>query len=1485
MAAAEMDPAANAGGTMRKYLHWALLAMAVLLVVFAVCIPLALNDQWIFAGITMVCAAALARIPSVKVTLTLAILSTLVSTRYMFWRTTATLEFNTLPEFLLGSGLYLAEIYAWVILILGHLQTGWPLERPVIEIVGEPGEWPFVDVYVPTYNESLAIVRNTVFAAMDMDYPADRFRVFILDDGRRPEFQAFARQAGCGYLTRADNLHAKAGNLNAAMKKTKGELIAIFDCDHVPTRAFLQMTVGWFQQDTALAVLQTPHHFYSPDPAQRNLGTVRDLPGEGDLFYGAVQTGNDLWNATFFCGSCAIIRRKALMQTNGFAGETVTEDAHTALKLQRMGWNTAYISARLSAGLATERLVVHIGQRIRWARGMTQIMRVDNPLLGPGLSWTQRLCYLNAMLHFQFPLPRIVFLTSPLAYLIFGQNIIHASASMIFAYAIPHLFCSMAASARTQGGDRRPWWGEIYETILAFHLLPATLLTLFQPRKGKFNVTDKGGLLDRTYFDLGTVKPHLICIGLLLLGIGLGVVKLVFFPYLFNIQSDTLVLNAAWAIFSLIILLAAVSVARETRQAREYIRINVELPVTVYMEDGYVIDASTIDISMGGAAIVLPEDFPWQNRRVMHVSLPMGDEKLTIPVDTVRIERGQVNLRFHPLDMVLSRHLVRAVMGRADAWQPVAPRPTVSGTRSMWSIIVVDYMTMKRLFRLNRNERRQQKLENAAARRAEHKAALDSGKPMPKGKSKAGLAMGAMAALMALATLAPAEKGHAQAAGTPATTAAASNDAGGVRHQRLTLRDLQIKTPIRLMGTQGEIGIPFGVRRNEVVTQATLTLNLAWSPAMLGDLSQLVVLLNGEVVNTVRLQPGDAGGQILTIPVNPALFLPGDNQLNLRLIGHYSHDCEDPFHSSLWANISNTRSWVDMTVQTLPLTPDLGRLPGPFFDRHDNLPLQLPFVFAAPPGNGELEAAASLASWFGGMASYRGYGFKPVYGQLPHGNAVVFVVAGHPVAGVGGQVGGPAAAVVRNPVDPYGQLLVVMGRNDAELRLAAAAIASGRGIFGGQQISFDGVRIPVFARYAAPRWLRTDRPVPLGEFMDATALQGLGLPPGPLSARFRVAPDLFFWPKQGGSLSLHYRYPAAPWLDKRASRLDVSINSQYLRSLPLSGADWWSALLGAQGVASHDSNATIVLPRYNLFGQNELIFDYNLIIADKKKCAGTLPSDVRVSVLPTSVIDLSHAYHALSMPDLASFAGAGYPFTIRPDLGETVVLMGKQPSAGTVEAYLGLMGRFGDSTGVPATAITVSNSFDPGAMAGKDILVIGSSNIAAPDAIFGSSPVHFANGRLRVSEAGSIERIFAYLPSLRTSARDSAEQFIDAADRFTGIVSFQSPFEKGRTVIALLADDPGALPQLVAGMDDAKINAQIQGDMAVVSGDGMTSFAVGPRYWVGYLPFWLKAAYWISHVPALIALGGLLAAIVLAGPAYMVLRRQERRRLGEDDAA
>lgn len=240
--------------------------------------------------------------------------------------------------------------------------------------------------------------------------------IYILDDGNRPEFRAFADEVGVKYIARPTHEHAKAGNINNALKQATGEFVAIFDCDHVPTRSFLQLTMGWFFKDKSWRCCKPRTTSSRRIRSSATSAASARRPTRAPLFYGLVQDGNDMWDATFFCGSCAILRRSALDEIGGIAVETVTEDAHTSLRLHRRGHTSAYIRIPQAAGLATESLSAHIGQRIRWARGMVQIFRLDNPLLGKGLKLAQRLCYANAMLHFLSGIPRLIFLTAPLAF-------------------------------------------------------------------------------------------------------------------------------------------------------------------------------------------------------------------------------------------------------------------------------------------------------------------------------------------------------------------------------------------------------------------------------------------------------------------------------------------------------------------------------------------------------------------------------------------------------------------------------------------------------------------------------------------------------------------------------------------------------------------------------------------------------------------------------------------------------------------------------------------------------------------------------------------------------------------------------------------------------------------------------------------------------------------------------------------------------------
>lgn len=691
---------------MNKVLFYLLLLILFPLAAVIVVAPMGSQKQYIFGLVSIALLFLLGFSKSKKISLIMVVLSTLMSTRYIYWRATETLHFNSEIEAILGIGLFLAELYVWLILILGYLQTSWPLKRTIEPLPDDVSLWPTVDVYVPSYNESLDVVRDTVLAAQCIDYPQDKIKIYLLDDGKRNEFARFAADAGVGYITRPDNRHAKAGNLNHALQITQGELICVFDCDHVATRTFLQATVGAFLKDAKLALLQTPHYFYSPDPFERNLKAAREIPNEGALFYGPVQQGNDNWNATFFCGSCAVIRRCALEEIGGFAVETVTEDAHTALKMQRRGWGTAFLAIPLAAGLATERLGLHIIQRTRWARGMTQIFRVDNPLLGRGLKWQQRLCYLNAMLHFQFGLPRVVFLTAPLAYLLFNLNIIHSSASLIFAYVLPHLVMSLYVNARMNGRFRASFWGEIYETVMAFHLVIPTLLTMISPKHGKFNVTDKGGLLDVGFFDFNIVRPHVICALLLLAGVVSGIVRGTAQDY-FGVDRYVIALNVGWATFSLIILMAAIAVARETRQVRKTIRIDADLPAVVHYASGISSRTHTINLSMGGAQIHAP-DGRHENDDIEAIDVILYSATISLSVQYVDAHDGVIRLRFEEMPLARRRELVRVVLSRADAWLKTSEYKD-NPLRSLVNI----FRTVFELFWLSWKDRRAKKKRQA----------------------------------------------------------------------------------------------------------------------------------------------------------------------------------------------------------------------------------------------------------------------------------------------------------------------------------------------------------------------------------------------------------------------------------------------------------------------------------------------------------------------------------------------------------------------------------------------------------------------------------------------------------------------------------------------------------------------------------------------------------------------------------------------------
>ena len=556
-------------------------------------------------------------------------LAAYLSLRYFFWRITTTIIYHDPVSFVVALLLLLAEGYGFLIYFLGIFVNLSPLDRDPVPLPEDQETWPTVDILIPTYNEGEDIIEITLLAAKHIDYPAHKFNVCLCDDGgteqkchdknpakaaeargRNERLQALCQRVGAHYKTRAKNLHAKAGNLNSAFQTTDGELVLILDVDHVPTQDILQNTVGWFLRDPKMFLVQTPHFFVNPDPIEKNLQTFDRMPGENEMFYRVIQRGLDFWNAAFFCGSAAVLRRTYLIENGGIAGQTITEDAETALGLHGKGYRSAYIARPMISGLSPETYGGFIVQRMRWAQGMVQIFLLKNPVLMKGLRPWQRLSYLNSCVFWFFPYARIVFLVAPSALLIFNLRIYEAQPLGFFAHLVPHLVAVLTVSDFLYGKVRWSFVSELYELMQSVYCLPAIYKVFLNPRAPEFNVTPKGEQLDQDFISPLT-GPFYAFVALCLTSMGFGLGRI----FIAGADPYPLMVSMTWEIFNLVLLLSCIGALFERKQRRATPRMpGTSAAEVIPPTDGTGGGAATplpvtvLDLSFGGAGLRVPAD-------------------------------------------------------------------------------------------------------------------------------------------------------------------------------------------------------------------------------------------------------------------------------------------------------------------------------------------------------------------------------------------------------------------------------------------------------------------------------------------------------------------------------------------------------------------------------------------------------------------------------------------------------------------------------------------------------------------------------------------------------------------------------------------------------------------------------------------------------------------------------------------------------------
>ena len=1453
-------------------LRYAILFGGLIFMVFAGVMESTWPQQILLGLLTLVVAIWLDRAStSYLITLTLMLLSCFSTFRYGYWRVSTVVKyFNDPGTSWTGLDVFFillllaAECYSFGILFLGYLQTLWPLRRTPVPLPEDTDTWPEVDLLIPTYNEPLNVVRYTALAAMNIDWPADKLNVYILDDGKREEFRAFAEEAGIGYMTRDDNEHAKAGNINRALKRMDAPFVAIFDSDHVPTRSFLQLTMGWFGRDAKLGLLQTPHHFYSPDPFERNLGQFRVIPNEGELFYGVVQDGNDFWNATFFCGSCAVIRRSALDEIGGIAVETVTEDAHTSLRMQMKGWNTAYVNIPQAAGLATERLNGHVKQRIRWARGMIQILRTDNPLFAPGLTAAQRLCYFNAMTHFLYAFPRLIFLTSPLIYLLLGHTNIPGYWVAIFAFALPHLVLSAVTNSRIQGQHRHSFWNEIYETVLAPYIFLPTMLALVNPKSGSFNVTAKGGVVNRSFFDTRIAQPFLLLLSLNFLGLLAAIPRYIQFPgisWLWNFPASlydgahpgTIAMNVLWTLFNIMILGVATAVAWESQQRRTTVRVTMAVPTNLVLPDGAVVRSVTTDVSSGGVMLNMERPVGLPIGTKISLVFPVLDGDATLPATVLEMDGRTMRAYFDPLTMQEEEALTMVLYSRADTWLGWGEaRERDKPLSSMWRILQLSFHGLTHTAR-----------------------GVVTGRTKP---AKAKLAA-SVVPLILLTLLLPGLMPRAKAQQVGTAKAAVPGTFDNV----FALSDVGSADAIVLRGVEAHHSVYFSLPQTEVVKSATMKLRYHFSPGLMPALSHLNVSLNGSLFATlpVRVAPRSVGSDAensalleanLTLPAG---MLVHDNELRFEFVGHYTQSCEDPSHTTLWARVDSNSS-IEVAGTLLPLQNDLKLLPLPFYDAAVNLHPSVPIVFMAQPSAKALQAAGVVASWFGELSDSHAVRFPVmVGGAIPQGNAIVLSESAAALPASLGMTGtsGPVIAMRSNPVDPYSKVLVLTGDSAEQLLVAAKVLTLQPGTLAGpQQIVQLNEQTRRREPDDAPRWLRTSGPPNyLGDSAQQGDLQGDGS--GPVAVYYRLPPDLYYGARQNLAFHMNYRYNAVPLADE--STLQIYMNGAYVSSTPMPHTNH----------ASEDLQTIIPVPVVDMRPfSNSMKMEFAFQIAKKGKCMDTAPVNLMGAIRKSSYLDISDIPHWTQMPNLEIFANAGYPFTRMADLADTAVVLPDAPSLEEIEMYLTMMGHFGAQTGYPVLNVTVTNADGMKDDRSKDYLLMGTvSDLSGAIAKVESGlPVKLRDGKVTVEDT---EGVFARLQHAwwRVSSTDRVESGkLETAGALPDAVveGIEWPRGSSRSVVLIALKDPSVAPDFLSVFLKTSQSSDMSQSVSVLKGERFASYRIGTdSYQVGSLSLLVHIGLLFSSYPWLPLLMVVAICFLMAILLRAMLRRRARKRL------
>ena len=712
-----------------------------------------------------------------------------------------------------------------------------------------------------------------------------------------------------------------------------------------------------------------------------------------------------------------------------------------------------------------------------------------------------------------------------------------------------------------------------------------------------------------------------------------------------------------------------------------------------------------------------------------------------------------------------------------------------------------------------------------------------------------------------------------------------------------TLKEIGTTSPVLLKGLDARYDHLLNVRSDEIALGVKLKLQFYFSKYLL-DNSELEVLVNDQTVKTIKLD-GALGNQLTTDEIEiPYQILTANNLITYKFHGHYSNNCEDPRDSRLWFVLGN-KSEYNITTSQFGTQNDLSAFPVPFIDPDQQAPSVIPFVFAGSPDKNTLEAAGILSSFLGASGYQQKIKFKSVFNKIPtSGNAIIFVTDPEYLINLNFKKINPepSLAIIENPFDKLGKLLLVMGSNGNAHKTSVLNLIDKKRLLTGDYIQLnDGApKFPKRVPYDAPAWVQTSKPIKISDISGAPTGDNLkvanyGSTVIPLD--LPLPPDLYHIKGSTGiKVDLKFAFSLPDSTKGESASLGISDDQRFIRDFTLTSQE--NSLFGQLknyfndklayyinlGKSSADSEE--IESRLDQVKEKRVKFEvpifpnqsdlklrafFNYKYPQDLECVATTPIPLtQKMLLPSSSIDVSHVSHFIEMPNLSVFAQKGYPFTRLADLSETGVILNKNFNEQSISTYLTMMGFLGSKTHYPAIKVQVALDDQINDLRNKDLLIIDENNSSR---ILKNWSIPADKNSYTLSLSKITEKLFNKFVSMFDPTPVEVDEPVRSSETNAGlgkIIGFESPLKSHKSVVLLKGSSDFDFENIQnALLNPADYKNPIEGTNALIYDDKINTFDHGDNYDVGSLNF-IEFIYWtLVKFPILFILFGILSIIAL----------------------